>query len=579
MKKFFVSTILTAAFVALSARPSDGVHTFHIFSTNDVHGSFFDSLYVGTKTQPSLLAVSSIVNEARQKYGKRNVLLLDVGDALQGNNASFYFNRIDTVSNHVFARMAEYMEYDALIAGNHDIETGHSVYDRFVEDVEIPYMAMNAIREDNGRTYFDDYVVLVRNGIKFLILGYDNANIKGWLSPTLWSGMQFLPIMACAQADVDRLRAKVKPDVVIVAAHTGTGEGDGRMLESEGLDLLNSLKGVDFLFCAHDHRPHIARNGDFWLINSGSHCRNVGHAEIELEVRRGKVVARRLRGENIAVDKTKTDERMRELFARDYAAVKKFATRRVGRLEMPLISRKAYAGMSDYINLIHTVCLRQSGAQISFAAPLTFNGYVREGDILYTDLATIYPYENQLYIINMTGEQIRKALEYSYDGWINTWKEDGNVLKIANKPDSRTSSDRWSFVGRTYNFDSAAGINYTVDITRDYGNRVHITSLAGGEPFDENATYSVALTSYRASGGGGHLSNGAGIDTDRIGDIVTDKLPDIRNLIYDFLQEYPEITPETVGDRKLLGEWRFVPEDIAGKAIGNDMHLVFPKYE
>lgn len=579
MKKFFAIAVLTAAVLTLSARPSDGIHSFHIFSTNDVHGAYFDSLYVGGRTQPSLLAVSDIVNGAREKYGRENVLLLDVGDALQGNNASFYFNRIDTVSSHLFARMAEYMEYDALIAGNHDIETGHSVYDRVVEDVGIPYMALNAIRNDNGKTYFDGYTVLEKDGIKFLILGYDNANIKGWLSPTLWAGMHFLPVRSCAQADVDRLRRKVKPDVVVVAAHTGTGEGDGKVLESEGLDLLNSLKGVDFLFCAHDHRPYIANNGDFWLINSGSHCRNVGHGTIDLEVRKGKVVARRLSGENIAVDKTKTDERMRELFAPDYAAVKAFATRKVGELGMPLLSRKAYAGMSDYANLIHTVCLRQSGAQISFAAPLSFNGYVREGDVLYLDLATIYPYENQLFVIKMTGEQVRKALEYSYEGWIRTWDGQGNVLKIRKGSDARTGTDSWSFIGRHYNFDSAAGINYTVDVTADFGNRVHITSLAGGEPFDENAIYSVALTSYRASGGGGHLSKGAGIDTDHIDDIVTDKLPDIRELVYDFLQEHPVVTPEFVGDRKLLGEWRFVPEDIAGPALERDMHLLFPKYE
>ena len=578
MKKFFLSVLFIASSVAMAARATDGVHSFHILTTNDVHGTYFDSLYVGSKTRPSLLSVSALVNGMRDKCGKEHVLLLDVGDALQGDNSAYYFNYVDTTSEHIFVRMAEYMGYDALAVGNHDIEAGHRVYDKANDDLDVPYMALNAIREDNGKTYFDDYTVLVKDGIKFLILGYNNANIKGWLSPSLWSGMRFDRLSSVVQADVDRLRRKVKPDVVIVAAHTGTGDGDGKMIESEGLDLLNSLKGVDFLICAHDHRPYITNNGDFWLINSGSHCRNVGHGTIDVEVRKGKVVAKRLSAENIPVDKSKTDERMRAEFAADYAAVKAFATRKVGELRMPLFTRDAYEGMSDYINLIHTVSLVQSGAQISFAAPLTYNGYVRDGDVLYLDLATIYPFENQLFVIKMTGEQIRKALEYSYEGWINTWKEGGNVLKIANRSDARTGSDRWSFEGRTYNFDSAAGMNYTVDITKDYGERVNITTLADGTPFDENATYSVALTSYRASGGGGHLSRGAGMDTDRIDDVVIEKLPEIRELIYRFLQEHPDVTPELVGDRKLLGQWHFVPEEIAKPGIAADMHLLFPKY-
>lgn len=563
----------------MAARATDGVHSFHILTTNDVHGTYFDSLYVGSKTRPSLLAVSALVNEMRTKCGSEHVLLLDVGDALQGDNAAYYFNYVDTTSEHIFVRMAEYMKYDALAIGNHDIEAGHGVYDRAYADLDVPYMALNAVRDDNGRTYFDDASVLVKDGIKFLILGYNNANIKGWLSPVLWAGMHFDRLSSVVQADVDRLRRKHKPDVVIVAAHTGTGDGDGKALESEGLDLLNSLEGVDFLICAHDHRPFVTDNGGSWLINSGSHCRNVGHGTIDVEVRKGKVVAKRLSGENIPVDKTKTDERMRAEFAADYAAVKAFATRKVGQLRMPLFTRDAYEGMSDYINLIHTVSLVQSGAQISFAAPLTYNGYVREGDVLYLDLATIYPFENQLFVIKMTGAQIRKALEYSYEGWINTWKGSGNVLKIANKPDSRTGSERWSFTGRTYNFDSAAGINYTVDITKPYGERVDITTLADGQAFDSEATYSVALTSYRASGGGGHLKIGAGMDTDHIDDIVTDKLPEIRELIYRYLQEQPDVTPELVGDRNLLGQWHFVPEDIAKPGIAADMHLLFPKYK
>ena len=71
-------------------------------------------------------------------------------------------------------------------------------------------------------------------------------------------------------------------------------------------------------------------------------------------------------------------------------------------------------------------------------------------------------------------------------------------------------------MNRSYNFDSAGGLIYEVDVTKPNGERVNIKSLADGTPFDLSASYNVAMTSYRASGGGNIMREGAGVDTDRI---------------------------------------------------------------
>ena len=63
-------------------------------------------------------------------------------------------------------------------------------------------------------------------------------------------------------------------------------------------------------------------------------------------------------------------------------------------------------------------------------------------------------------------------------------------------------------ITRYYNYDSAAGLIYTVDVTKPAGSRVTIASMADGAPFDLAKTYSVAINSYRAQGGGGHLVTG-----------------------------------------------------------------------
>ena len=266
MKKFLY--LLVPVILAASCGPRDGSYTFYICSTNDVHGRYFDSLYVGTGISGSLLAVSSAVDSIRNAAGPENVILIDAGDCVQGDNASYYYNYVDTVSPHLYARMVSYMGYDAVVVGNHDIEAGHPVYDRFRKELPCPFLAANAlkVRPDgsvSGRPYFQDYLIQTRNGIRIAIIGFTNPNIKNWLSPDLWSGMEFVSLIPYVQEYVDRVRKKEKPDIVIVAAHTGTGQGldpeqieavrtsgaaTGEPLyENQGLALFQTLEGVDFV--------------------------------------------------------------------------------------------------------------------------------------------------------------------------------------------------------------------------------------------------------------------------------------------------------------------------------------------
>ena len=273
------------------------------------------------------------------------------------------------------------------------------------------------------------------------------------------------------------------------------------------------------------------------------------------------------------LDKNKVDNAMAEAFSEDFEAVRAFTNRKVGTLAMDLYSREAFTGMSDFINLIHTVQLGVPEADISFAAPLSTDGRVSGGDVIYNDMFTIYPFENQLFVVRMRGSEIKDYLEYSYDNWIQTPGE--HVLRIRKGEDPRYGTENWSFEGPTYNFDSAAGINYTVDVTRPAGSRVEISSLADGRPFQENGWYNVAMTSYRASGGGNLIPLGAGIeDVEDEGRVVA-RYPEIRDMIYDFISSRDVVTPSEVGDRKLLGEWKFVPGQVVGPLMKADMELVF----
>ena len=577
-------TLLLAAcaLMALSCGRTlkDGDYDLTILSTNDVHGSWFDSTYVDGRVRKSLFAVNHYVDSVRTADGADNVVLIDAGDCLQGDNAAYYFNYVDTETPHLFPRLMEYMKYDAVVVGNHDIETGHPVYDRVAADLKkngVDFLAANAIRNDDGKPYFKPYKIVKKGGLKVAILGYTNANMKAWLTEGLWSGMHFEPIVSVIQKDVDEIRAKEKPDVMIVAMHSGTGNGDGTMLESEGLDAFRMVRGVDWVLSSHDHRYHLEANGSSGFLNSASHSRYLAEGKMHIKVEGHKIVSKTYETKIIPVWAENADPVMRAHFQKDYEAVKAFTLREVGILNTNLATRDAYRGMSDYINLIHSISLGCEPAEISFAAPLTFNGFVAAGILRYNDLFTIYPFENQLFVVKMTGDEIRTYLEYSYDHWINTiTKPTDHLLKIVDRDDQRTGQKSWSFVNRSYNFDSAAGINYTVDVTKPFGERVAIASMADGSAFDPAREYNVAMTSYRASGGG-NLMKETGIDTDNIDERVVARYPEIRNILYDYLMENGSIDPEVIGNPKVVGRWRFIPEKVAVPAMERDMQLLFER--
>lgn len=566
-----LTAVLAVIFQSSSApRP----RTLHILTTNDVHGHYFDSSYVGNRHNRSLQNVKWYVDSVRTADGAENVLLIDAGDCLQGDNASYYFNYVNTTAPHIYPRIAKYMGYDVLVVGNHDIETGHPIYDRVaaqLKKLRIPWLAGNT-PTPSGKPYFREYCVIKRAGMKILVLGYTNANMKSWLGEEIWSGMDFQELAPMVQGRVDALRAKVQPDIVIVAAHTGTGAGDGKSLESEGLDMMRSLRGVDFLICAHDHAQTVVKTDSICLINAGSKANYLGHGTVTLQKDGRKTVGKVLDASLIRVRWDNVDQAMVDKFHPDFQEVKDFTCCKVGELMMPLITREAYSGPCDYITLIHTVQLKATGANISFAAPLTFNGVVKAGTLVFDDMFTIYPYENQLFTMNLTGRQIKDCLEFSYNNWIGG--SDGHVLSISARPDSRTGAQKWSFKNRTYNFDSAAGINYTVDATAPYGSRISIESMADGSPFSLEKTYSVALTSYRANGGGDILVKGAGIPKAQLESLISGKYPEIRNLIYNFIKENKVVDRRSLDNPQLIGSWSFLPQ-AAREQISEDLKLVF----
>ena len=579
MKKLFKLSVLSIllAFTITSCyegKLKDGTYIFDVYATNDLHGRFFDSLYVSKNSfkthEYSLASVATTMKEARANSTDGNIILLDIGDHLQGDNAAFYYNFIDTTSVHIFTRIMNYLDYDAVVVGNHDIEPGKSVYDKVTKEMNMPYLAANAIDTKTGKPYFDAYTILNRNGVKIAVIGLTNPNIPNWLSPHLWEGIEFEEVVPTLEHWVQYVREKEQPHFVIAAIHAGLGDKESDSKENPSRFVAKNIKGIDLVLAAHDHQVVAEKfmNGDkeVWVLEGGSRASTLSKANVQLTVKDGKVVSTIVAGESISMSGVTPEAAYLEHFRDDFLKVKEFTNRPVGKLNNDIASHEAYFGSSAYIDMIHTMQLKASGADISFAAPLSFNATIEKGELNYQNLLDIYPFENQLYVIVMTGQEIKDYLEFSYASWLNpNPMQNGHLLDIK----LNDKRKRWSFSHPSYNFDSAAGIQYEVDITKKEGDRINIISLADGGTFDMDSKYKVAMTSYRASGGGYHLEQGAGIAKEEMDSRLVARLADIRELLYD------QILADGSIEAEKLNQWKFIPQSVVAKLADKDYQLLF----
>jgi len=147
-----------------------GKKSISIFETTDIHGVILPYDFIEKESLKVSLASSfKYIKQIRTE--KDATVLLDNGDNLQGQPEVYYYNFIDTISPHFLAEVMNYMGYDAGTVGNHDVETGHSVYDRLVQEYKFPLLAANAINIKTGKPYFKPYQIIQKKGIKIAVFG------------------------------------------------------------------------------------------------------------------------------------------------------------------------------------------------------------------------------------------------------------------------------------------------------------------------------------------------------------------------------------------------------------------------
>ncbi|MDD6951616.1 MAG: bifunctional metallophosphatase/5'-nucleotidase [Parabacteroides sp.] len=572
MKRISSIFLLLWAFLSLSATTREV--KLKLIETSDIHGNFFPYNFITQQDwNGSFARVYTYVQQERQTYGD-NLLLMDNGDILQGQPSAYYYNFMDTVSTHITAAMMNYMGFVVGNMGNHDVEAGHSVYDRWIKQCNFPVLGANIIRTSDGQPYLKPYEIIERDGIKIAVLGMITPAIPTWLPETLWKGLSFADMEQTASKWIPIIQEKEKPDVVIGLFHAGKEARTvaGKYREDASAEIAECIPGFDIIMMGHDHRRFCgkianAQGDSVLLINPANNGRTVGDIEISLTVDGDKVVRKSIQGTLTDMDKLQPSQEFMTQFTPQYQAVKTFVSEKVGTFTETISTRPAYFGPSAFIDFIHSLQLDLTGADISFAAPLSFDAEIKEGDIRISDMFNLYKYENMLYTMELTGKEIKGFLEESYAIWTNQMQSaDDHLLLLTERKDG----NGYTFTNPSFNFDSAAGIIYTVDVTKPSGQKITIQSLANGEPFDLNKTYRVALNSYRGNGGGELLTKGAGIPQDQLKDrIVNATEKDLRYYMIQYIKDKKTLSPQP------LNQWKMIPEAWTQKAAERDAKLLF----
>lgn len=580
MKSFIA--VITGCLLVLGASSANAMTTkektidLKFIETSDVHGSFFPYDFINRKPKAGSLArVATYVNQLRSQHGE-NVILLDNGDILQGQPVNYYSNYMDTTSANIAAQVVNYLRYDAQTIGNHDVETGHRVYDKWVSATHCPILGANVIDTKTNKPYLKPYTILKRGGARIAIIGLLTPAIPNWLGENLWSGLRFEEMVSSARQWMRVVKEQEKADIVIGLFHSGKDGGitTPQYKEDAALAVAREVPGFDVVFFGHDHTRYAdavtnSEGKRVVCLDPANNAMSVAQADLQLVKKKGRWCVKESQWKLVDVADLPVDNNFVDHFSAFNETVKAYADRVIGTFENTISTRDSYFGNSAFNDLILNLELSITKADVAFNAPVSFDVAIKKGPVRVADMFNLYKYENQLFVMRLTGKEIRKALEMSYDLWVNTMTSPDDHLLLL---DSQTRGDqqRLGFKNFSFNFDSAAGIDYEVDVTKPNGQKVKVLKMSNGEPFDENKYYKVAVNSYRANGGGELLTRGAGIAKDDLDDrIVWRSEFDLRHYLMEEIKRLGTLNPQPNTN------WRFVPEQWTQEAAKRDRQLLF----
>ncbi|MEU0600838.1 5'-nucleotidase C-terminal domain-containing protein [Streptomyces sp. NPDC006393] len=540
--------------------------SFSILGTTDLHSHVFDwdyytdAAYKDAKgNSVGVARVATLVRQQREAKGEDRVLLVDAGDIIQGTSLAYYYARVDPITGtdgrkgpvHPMAVAMNQMRYDAAALGNHEFNYGIDVLRKFESQCDFPLLGANALDARTLRPAFRPYTVKrIRvpgaPDIKVGILGLTNPGIALWDKDNVSGRMAFTGLVEQAKKYVPRLRA-LGCDVVFLTDHSGldgsSSYGDELPYVENASNLVaEQVPGIDAILVGHTHvevPSYTVKNAETGedVLLSEPYCwgYRLSVFDFELELHHGQWKVTGKTAQTLNPDTVEEDPEITRLLRADHELVVKYVNTPVGTCTQDLSAAESCWKDVPIMDFIHEVQTKHVAAGlsasdaalplVSVAAPFSRTADIPAGDVTIRDIAGLYIYDNTLYGKRLTGAQLKEYLEYAAKYYHQV--PAGTTVDTATLTNA---NDFWDYM-----YDTAAGVDYEIDIAQPEGSRIKNLTYQGA-PVADDQLFVVAVNNYRANGGSGypHIASAP---------IAYSSTDEIRQLMIDYVTSKATLDP------------------------------------
>ncbi|MCM8541558.1 MAG: bifunctional metallophosphatase/5'-nucleotidase [Lentisphaeraceae bacterium] len=369
-----------------------------ILQTTDIHSFIEEGDEAGAG---GLLRVATLIKKHRKRLGDDKVLLLDSGDTIQGSISAI------ATGGEAVVDLVNHLKYDAWVLGNHELDFGVPRLYELLNKTTVPVLAGNFKLIKPYKKEFASWKIYKRNGAKICVIGMQASYLKEWFKGKLFEKYEVESAYDVIEKEMPSIR-KEKPDMIILALHHGFLFKDKRGV-NEVKQIARRFPEIDLILGGHTHQAHPGRNVfGVYYSQAAYHCSHLGVIDALIDLEKQEV----LKIESVleeASSKIEKDPQAVDVYRKWRQRIKEFSTKSIKRLKEPILSRGTPGKSCATSSLIAQSIIKESAAD--FAIHGRFSSYDLKGDVTEYDLYKAIPYENFIYVLTVSEDQLLKIMD------------------------------------------------------------------------------------------------------------------------------------------------------------------------
>ncbi|MEC5424681.1 bifunctional UDP-sugar hydrolase/5'-nucleotidase [Virgibacillus sp. C22-A2] len=508
-----------------------------ILYTSDIHGHAMPILY--GPNEPADIGLTKYATIVK-KYREENdhLLVLDNGDLIQGTPLMTHYVKEHMDKKNPLVGIMNRIGIDAGVIGNHEFNFGTQVLSDAVEQSEFPWLSANIVDEKTDKPAFGPPYIIKKldNGIKIAVIGVTTHYIPNWESPEHIKGIRFDNAFHSLQKWVSHIREAEKPDVLIVSYHGGferdiiTGEPTEALTgENQGYQMCQEIEGIDVLLTGHQHRTLTGRINGVLVVQPSKNGHAYGEVQIDLmkSNREWNITAKRAVVQTL--DQVESAPEILRYMTSLERSTQNWLDQPIGYIEGDMSIKNPFEARvtkHPFIEFIQNVQMDASGVDISVTSLLNNSSEGFSSVVTMRDIVANYMYPNTLVVLELTGKDIKDALEKSAAYFVLDENQGIGVNPTYVEPKPQH-----------YNYDMWEGIEYKINISKQIGSRVEYIHYHGKQ-LKADASCHVVLNNYRATGGGNY-------DMFKHKPVIREIQKDAVELIRDYFEKHKTVKATT----------------------------------